>query len=200
MSIDRRRFLLSSALTAALGTLPASIARALDIPADNRTGTIMDVQHVVILTQENRAFDHYFGTLSGVRGFSDRFPIPTVNGTVWSQPDEHDKKHLIAPFRLNTVQDFKYMRAEGTPHNFVNAQDAWDLGRLDNSSTITAWVISPARISLSSSPWPKPSRSATPITAPFMPAPIRTACSSGLAPMTLPARTTARRSTTAMTI
>ncbi|MGN6364809.1 phosphocholine-specific phospholipase C [Asticcacaulis taihuensis] len=132
MSIDRRRFLLSSALTAALGTLPASIARALDIPADTRTGTIMDVQHVVILTQENRAFDHYFGTLSGVRGFSDRFPIPTVNGTVWSQPNEHDRKHLIAPFRFNTVQDFKYMRAEGTPHNFVNAQDAWDLGRLDN--------------------------------------------------------------------
>ena len=131
MSIDRRRFLLSSVLASALGTLPASIARALDIPADNRTGTIMDVQHVVILTQENRAFDHYFGTLSGVRGFSDRFPIPTVNGTVWSQPDEHDKKHLIAPFRFNTVQDFKYMRAEGTPHNFVNAQDAWDLGRLD---------------------------------------------------------------------
>ena len=131
MSIDRRRFLLSSVLASALGTLPASIARALDIPADNRTGTIMDVQHVVILTQENRAFDHYFGTLSGVRGFSDRFPIPTVNGTVWSQPDEHDKTHLIAPFRFNTVQDFKYMRAEGTPHNFVNAQDAWDLGRLD---------------------------------------------------------------------
>jgi len=132
MSIDRRRFLLSSVLASALGGLPASIARALDIPADSRTSTIMDVQHVVILTQENRAFDHYFGTLSGVRGFSDRFPIPTANGTVWSQPDEHDKKHLIAPFRLNTVQDFKYMRAEGTPHNFVNAQDAWDLGRLDN--------------------------------------------------------------------
>jgi phospholipase C len=131
MTIDRRRFLLSSALAATLGTLPASIARALDIPADNRTGTIMDVQHIVILTQENRAFDHYFGTLSGVRGFSDRFPIPTVNGTVWSQPDEHNEKHLIAPFRFNTVQDFKYMRAEGTPHNFVNAQDAWDLGRLE---------------------------------------------------------------------
>ncbi len=132
MTIDRRRFLLSGALAAAIGGLPASIARALDIPADNRTGTIMDVQHVVILTQENRAFDHYFGTLSGVRGFSDRFPIPTVNGTVWSQPDEHDPKHLIAPFRFDTVQDFKYMRAEGTPHSFPNAQAAWDLGRLSN--------------------------------------------------------------------
>lgn len=132
MTIDRRRFLLSSVLASALGGLPPSIARALDIPADSRTGTIMDVQHVVILTQENRAFDHYFGTLSGVRGFSDRFPIPTVNGTVWSQPDAHDPKHLIAPFRLNTVQDFKYMRTDGTPHTFPDAQAAWDLGRMSN--------------------------------------------------------------------
>ena len=132
MTIDRRRFLLSSTLTAALGSLPASIARALDIPASSPTGTLMDVQHVVILTQENRAFDHYFGTLSGVRGFSDRFPIPTVNGTVWSQPDEHDPKHLIAPFPLNSAQDFKYMRTDGTPHTFPDAQAAWDLGRMSN--------------------------------------------------------------------
>jgi len=132
MTIDRRRFLLSSTLAAALGGLPASIARALDIPAASPTGTLMDVQHVVILTQENRAFDHYFGTLSGVRGFSDRFPIPTVNGTVWSQPDARDPKHLIAPFPLNSAKDFKYMRTDGTPHTFPDAQAAWDLGRLSN--------------------------------------------------------------------
>jgi phospholipase C len=132
MTIDRRRFLLSASLAASLGSLPASIARALDIPAKSTTGTIMDVEHVVILTQENRSFDHYFGTLNGVRGFSDRFPIPTVNGTVWTQPDEHDAKHLIAPFRFDTVQDFKYMRTDGTPHSFPDAQAAWDLGRLSN--------------------------------------------------------------------
>jgi Phosphoesterase family len=33
--------------------------------------SLSDIQHVVILMQENRSFDHYFGTLSGVRGFSD---------------------------------------------------------------------------------------------------------------------------------
>ena len=33
--------------------------------------TLSDIRHVVILMQENRSFDHYFGTLSGVRGFSD---------------------------------------------------------------------------------------------------------------------------------
>ena len=35
------------------------------------TGSLADIEHVVILMQENRSFDHYFGTLSGVRGFSD---------------------------------------------------------------------------------------------------------------------------------
>ena len=66
MTLNRRLFL--SAAAASL--LPPSIARALDIPADRRTGSVMDVEHVVILTQENRAFDHYFGSLRGVRGFS----------------------------------------------------------------------------------------------------------------------------------
>ncbi len=45
-----------------------------------RTGTIKDVKHIVILMQENRGFDHYFGTMRGVRGFGDRFPIPLESG------------------------------------------------------------------------------------------------------------------------
>ena len=36
-----------------------------------RLPTLSDIRHVVFLMQENRSFDHYFGTLSGVRGFSD---------------------------------------------------------------------------------------------------------------------------------
>ena len=59
---------------------PPMIARALAIPANNRTGTIADVEHVVILMQENRSFDHYFGTMPGVRGFGDRFTIPLPDG------------------------------------------------------------------------------------------------------------------------
>lgn len=50
---------------AALAAFPPSIRRALAIPANNVTGTVMDVQHVVILMQENRSFDQYFGTLKG---------------------------------------------------------------------------------------------------------------------------------------
>ena len=81
---DRRAFLRSLAAgagaSAALASFPPAIQRALAIPANHRTGTLQDVEHIVILTQENRSFDHYFGTLNGVRGFGDRFPIPLASG------------------------------------------------------------------------------------------------------------------------
>jgi len=67
---DRRTFLQLMGVTA-LTTLKANIAKALEIPANDRTGTIEDVEHIVILMQENRPFDHHFGTLRGVRGFND---------------------------------------------------------------------------------------------------------------------------------
>src|SRR5215467_13717004 len=82
----RRNFLAGAAATAA-AAFP-SIDRALAIPARHRHGTIMDVKHIVILMQENRGFDHYFGTMRGVRGFGDRFPIPLQSGkSVWYQSD-----------------------------------------------------------------------------------------------------------------
>jgi phospholipase C len=138
---DRRTLLknlmLSAPLSAALGGLHPAIARALDIPAKVRTGTIKDVEHVVILTQENRSFDHYFGALNGVRGFGDRFPIPVADTetrkgkSVWIQPNEKSgDPALIAPFALNTKQTFAHMRVEGTPHTVPDAQDAWDQGRM----------------------------------------------------------------------
>lgn len=69
--VDRREFLQLMGMTAAATVLPTNIARALEIPAHNFTGTIQDVEHIIVLMQENRPFDHHFGTLRGVRGFSD---------------------------------------------------------------------------------------------------------------------------------
>jgi phospholipase C len=64
---DRRTFLQLMGLTAAtmLTTFKANIAKALTIPANGRTRSIHDVEHIVILMQENRPFDHHFGTLVG---------------------------------------------------------------------------------------------------------------------------------------
>lgn len=79
-SRDKRSFLRSTLYgaggSAALAAFPPAIRKALAIPANHRTGSIRGVEHVVILMQENRSFDHYFGTLPGVRGFGDRFTIP----------------------------------------------------------------------------------------------------------------------------
>ena len=80
---------------AVASTLGSSVTKALAIPANYRTGTINDVEHIVILMQENRPFDHHFGTLRGVRGFADprsvkiNFPLQTgetVKASVFLQP------------------------------------------------------------------------------------------------------------------
>ncbi|WP_312160469.1 phosphocholine-specific phospholipase C [Phenylobacterium sp.] len=136
---DRRSFIRAMMATAgAAAAFTPSIARALEIPAAGRTGTLKDVDHVVILTQENRSFDHYFGAMRGVTGHGDRFavpapPLPTApDRTVLVQPNEHPgaEPALITPFRLDTSVDFRLYRPLGTPHGFVDSQAAWDNGRM----------------------------------------------------------------------
>ncbi|MCW5255671.1 phosphocholine-specific phospholipase C [Verminephrobacter aporrectodeae] len=129
---SRRKFLTGTAATGAaalaFSAFPPSIRRALAIPANNKTGTIMDVEHVVILMQENRSFDHYFGMLMGVRGFGDRFAIPLAGGRrVWEQSDANGK--VVLPYHLDQTKG-NAQRVTGTPHGWTDAQNAWDGGRL----------------------------------------------------------------------
>jgi phospholipase C len=137
-SANRRDFLRTFAAATGAGiasnVFPPSIRKALAIAPARCKGTIEDVQHVVILTQENRSFDHYFGTLGGVRGFGDRLPMPVPDSpgihdaTVWYQPEASGNGQVVAPFRLDTVQSFEYMRVEGTPHAWPDSQGAWGEG------------------------------------------------------------------------
>jgi len=39
--------------------------------ASSRSNSIQDVEHIVIFMQENRPYDHYYGTLRGQIFFSD---------------------------------------------------------------------------------------------------------------------------------
>ena len=133
MSQDRRSFLRTVAsaagATASLTVFPPSIQRALAAAANNETGTINDVKHVVILMQENRAFDHYFGTLKGVRGFGDRFPIPLESGKpVWFQSDGTQE---IPPYHRDSATS-NALLAPGTPHSFSDSQIAWNQGKTGN--------------------------------------------------------------------
>src|SRR5262245_2788722 len=81
------------------GAVPASIQRALAIEPE-KGSTVLDAEHVVILMQENRSFDHAFGSLRGVRGFDDPRAIRLPDGNpVWVQADTKGERYV--PFRLD---------------------------------------------------------------------------------------------------
>ncbi|NLR57859.1 phospholipase C, phosphocholine-specific [Chitinophaga polysaccharea] len=133
---SRRDFLKQSLLlsgAAGLSTMiPASIQKALAIdPAPG--STFLDAEHIVILMQENRSFDHCFGSLQGVRGFND----PRANNQpnqhpVWFQTNEHGDTY--APFRLN-IRDTKATWMGDLPHSRPSQVDAYNRGRYDK------WLI-----------------------------------------------------------
>ncbi|WP_175750128.1 phosphocholine-specific phospholipase C [Burkholderia pyrrocinia] len=134
---SRRDFLKFSAglagATAATALFPESIRKALAIEPNTVTGTIQDVQHIVVFMQENRSFDHYLGHLSGVRGYNDRFPVTLPNGKpVWFQPRQEDKASVIAPFRYDTTDPGVNAQCiGGLPHTWATTHGAIDGGRAD---------------------------------------------------------------------
>lgn len=128
VDIDRRRFLGLAGGAAALTMLDQSIARAASIPAARRTGTIRDIEHVVVLMQENRSFEHYLGTLRGVRGFGDPHPAILPSGKpVWHQPNGDGE---LLPFHPE-VDDTGAAFLEGLPHGWTDGQQAINGGRYD---------------------------------------------------------------------
>ena len=132
MSDTRRDFLKKAAMLAGsaglANVLPASIQKAMAInPA--RGTTWADAEHIVFLMQENRSFDHCFGTLKGVRGFNDPRAIELPNGNpVWLQ--SNSKGETYAPFHL----DIKNTRAtwmNSLPHSWNNQVNARNDGKFD---------------------------------------------------------------------
>lgn len=132
----RREFIKKSALlSGGIGlttAMPASIKKALAI--DPLPGsTFLDAEHIVILMQENRSFDHCFGTLKGVRGFNDpRAILLPDNKPVWLQTNEAGETY--APFRLN-IKDSKSTWMGSLPHSRESQVDAYNQGRYDK------WLI-----------------------------------------------------------
>jgi phospholipase C len=126
--VNRRRFLQLAGATSAFTALSSSIQRAAAIPANHRTGSIEDVEHIVVLMQENRSFDHYFGTLRGVRGFGDPRPVKQDNGkSIWHQSDGTKD---VLPFHP-TADDLGMQFLEGLPHSWPDGQHAYNGGKYD---------------------------------------------------------------------
>lgn len=128
----RRDFLKKAALlSGAAGltsVLPPSIQKALAINP-NEGSTFLDAEHIVLLMQENRSFDHCFGTLKGVRGFNDprAISLPDKN-PVWFQTDKDGK--TFVPFRMD-IKESKITWMSSLPHSWENQVDARNDGKYD---------------------------------------------------------------------
>ncbi len=128
----RRDFIKKASLLAGAagisGFLPASIQRAMAINAIPGS-TYLDAEHIVILMQENRSFDHCFGTLKGVRGYNDPRAIDLPNkNKVWLQSNK--KGETYAPFRLD-IKNTKATWMDSLPHSWANQVNARNDGKFD---------------------------------------------------------------------
>ncbi len=133
--LSRRRLFSAAgavaAATFAADFLPPNLRRAVaETPARVRA-KLGDIEHVVILMQENRSFDHYFGTLPGVRGFSDPDAITLSTGKpVFYQPDTENPAGHLLPFRLDT-RTTNAQAIPSTSHAWKVQHQAWNGGRMD---------------------------------------------------------------------
>jgi phospholipase C len=110
------------------GFIPNSIRRAFAIEPEPGS-TYIDAEHIVILMQENRSFDHALGTLQGVRGFNDPRAIRQANGnSIFVQSDAAGNSY--APWRLD-IKDTRITWMGSIPHNRNSQVDAWNEGHHD---------------------------------------------------------------------
>jgi phospholipase C len=144
--LTRRRLLTTAgaAATAAWAAefLPGSVRKALAAGPPSRPGRLSDIKHVVVLMQENRSFNHYFGTMPGVRGFSDPTALTLSTGkpvyyqpvqtaapagtTQYSNPDGY-----LLPYHMDSATT----AAQAVPsisHEWTAQHSAWNNGAMDN--------------------------------------------------------------------
>jgi phospholipase C len=141
-----RRSLLGGAAGAAaaisvLGGLPDAAAA---LAGSRRQGRLDDVEHVVILMQENRSFDHYYGSMRGVRGFGDKAaPRLSTGRDVFHQPDpaRADGGYLL-PFHVDTAKVDGQDLAD-LDHSWDGTHLAWNGGAND------AWVAAKTELTMS---------------------------------------------------
>jgi phospholipase C len=127
-AVNRRRFLGLAGSGLATTMWSDSIARALAIPANRATGTLRDVEHIVILMQENRSFDHYFGVMRGVRGYGDPHPATLPSGSpVWYQADGAT---VVPPFRPD-IGNLALTFFEDLDHGWDKTHEMFNSGNWD---------------------------------------------------------------------
>ncbi len=147
--LSRRGFLTSAAAVAGAAVVGAGAPEAEAHPPGrhhrpparhHRHEDIRDVEHVVILMQENRSFDHYFGSLRGVRGFGDRSTITLPGGlSVFQQPTTPPGSPITTtqyPWRLSDAPASAYPAGHRPPNAEVGAQGPAERRTAGTTSTV----------------------------------------------------------------
>jgi len=133
-----RRQLMASAGGIVLGSfaLPPALRKLLDdapadaVSAQRKVPPISEIEHVVVLMQENRSFDHYFGAMPGVRGFAD----PSVPKQRFYQKDPSNPDGYLLPFHTDTL-DSSAQALPSNSHSWGPQHDSWDDGSMDGFVT-----------------------------------------------------------------
>ncbi|KAK9456291.1 phosphoesterase family-domain-containing protein [Dipodascopsis uninucleata] len=105
-----------------LGALPSSLGNE----------SLKDVKHIIMFMQENRAFDHYFGTMAGVRGFKDPNVLIGDNGLpIWYQPAT--EAEYLLPFYMGANSSYKegIQCADGGSNDWIENHNAWNNGKIN---------------------------------------------------------------------
>jgi phospholipase C len=136
IEVSRRQMLASAGgMVLASFALPSNLRKLIDSAPAARlsaraTAPISEIKHVVVLMQENRSFDHYFGAMPGVRGFNDPQAIPGV----FKQADPDNPDGYLYPFHADT-HSTSAQALPSTSHNWLPQHSSWDNGAMDGFVT-----------------------------------------------------------------
>jgi phospholipase C len=112
--------------------LPVNLRKALAEPAP-RTFSPKEIKHVVLAMQENRSFDHYFGTMPGVRGYADptAITLASTGESVFYQPDPQNALGYLLPYHLDS-RSTAAQAIPSTSHSWGPQHNCWDGGKMDD--------------------------------------------------------------------
>ena len=119
------------AIAAATGLMPPNLRRMLAEEPASR-GSLKDIKHVVLLMMENRSFDHYFGTMAGVRGFGDADALKLADGkSIFHQPDPAASRWPPAAVPPGYAET-SAQKIPSTSHAWGVQHASWNGGKMDN--------------------------------------------------------------------
>ena len=122
--------LASFALPSALRKIIAGAPPAAPGSARLANAAVSEIKHVVVLMQENRSFDHYFGAMPGVRGFGD----PSVPKSLFFQNDAQNPDKYLLPFHTDT-HSTSAQNLPSNSHSWGPQHQSWDNGKMDGFVT-----------------------------------------------------------------